>query len=40
MPQIPIYVDNETYVKFLDKKQEERDRIRKEAQSVIVKEVN
>ena len=40
MPQIPIYVDNETYVKFLKEDTEERERIRKEAQLIIVEEVN
>lgn len=40
MPQIAIYVDNKTYVEFLQKKEEERDRIRKEAQLIIVEEVN
>ena len=39
MPQIMIYVDNKTYVAFLQKEEGERERIRKEAQKLIVEEV-
>ena len=34
-----IYVDNKTYVAFLQKEEGERERIRKEAQKLIVEEV-
>jgi len=40
MAQIPIYVDNNTYIEFLQKDDEERARIRKEAQQTIIDEVN
>ncbi len=39
MPQIQIYLDNETYVAFLQKPKEERERIRKEAADIIKQEV-
>ena len=39
MPQIAIYVDDETYVAFLQKSKNERERVRKEAQEIIVEEV-
>jgi len=40
MPQIAIYVDDETYVAFLQKSKDERARVRQEAQMIIVEEVN
>ena len=40
MPQIAIYLDNENYIKFLNKKKEERERIRKEANKLMLEEIN
>ena len=40
MPQIAIYLDNENYIKFLRKNKEERERIRKEANKLMVEEIN
>ena len=39
MPQISIYIDNENYFKFLQKKKEERERIRKEANKTMIEEI-
>ncbi len=40
MPQTQIYLDNETYIAFLQKPKLERERIRKEAANTIKDEVN
>ncbi len=40
MPQIAIYLDNVNYVSFLKKNKDEREKIRKEANKVIIEEIN
>ena len=40
MPTIEIYVDNTTHITFIQKKEEERARIRKAAQTVIKEETH
>ena len=40
MPIINIYLDNETYIAFLQKSRTERERIRKEANKTIKEETN
>jgi len=39
MAIIPIYVDSEAHIEFLKKDKEERIRIRKQAQEIILEEV-
>ncbi len=39
MAIIPIYVDSDAHIKFLEKDKDERTRIRKEAQTIILEEV-
>lgn len=40
MPQIQIYLDNDNYFKFLQMSKEERERIRKGCNQLVLEEIN